>query len=360
MESLAYVHLSLAYEAADNIQSVSVSSNLRLFQGLNWKKLSSCAWIYWLSLAVALSILGVAGQASAALQEGDRSPEVITLQQRLQRLGYFNARTTGYFGSLTKEAVIQFQTAKKLNPDGVVGPQTLAALGEIKKSTPRTNTITRVRTNTTATSTKTRTPQQPVSQPSNNFLTLGSSGQAVQALQETLKGIGLYRGSVNGVFGSETEAAVKQFQQANRLTADGIVGPRTRAALPVVGGSSADSLQLGDQSKDVADLQRRLRQLAYFRGRMTGYFDAETQQALIQFQREQRLPADGVAGQKTLLVLQKISDRAGIVALQKRLKEKGFYRGSLDGNFGPQTKAAIAEAQKAYDVSADDIVNGRF
>ena len=59
----------------------------------------------------------------------------------------------------------------------------------------------------------------------------GSSGSEVRTLQSRLKQWGYYSGSVDGVFGSGTLAAVKYFQRKNGLSADGIVGPATAAAL---------------------------------------------------------------------------------------------------------------------------------
>ena len=79
-------------------------------------------------------------------------------------------------------------------------------------------------------------------------LRYGSSGAKVKELQQKLKRWGYYSGSVDGIFGSGTQSAVKRFQKKNGLTADGIVGPKTAAALGMTltsssssGGSSASS-----------------------------------------------------------------------------------------------------------------------
>lgn len=53
---------------------------------------------------------------------------VLDIQQRLTALGYNPGPLDGVWGPTTRKAVIAFQTAKKLSPDGVVGPKTLAAL----------------------------------------------------------------------------------------------------------------------------------------------------------------------------------------------------------------------------------------
>lgn len=59
---------------------------------------------------------------------GASGAEVTALQQELQNLGYFTATPTGYFGSITQQAVEAFQTAKGISPTGYVGPLTLNAL----------------------------------------------------------------------------------------------------------------------------------------------------------------------------------------------------------------------------------------
>jgi len=63
------------------------------------------------------------------------------------------------------------------------------------------------------------------------LLKLGSSGEDVAALQRALEDAGFSPGSVDGVFGPATEAAVLAFQRSEKLAADGIVGPNTAEAL---------------------------------------------------------------------------------------------------------------------------------
>jgi peptidoglycan hydrolase-like protein with peptidoglycan-binding domain len=59
----------------------------------------------------------------------------------------------------------------------------------------------------------------------------GSPGEHVEHLQRLLKVAGVYPGSIDGVFGPETEAAVRAYQQKAGLPVDGIAGPNTMAAL---------------------------------------------------------------------------------------------------------------------------------
>lgn len=66
----------------------------------------------------------------------------------------------------------------------------------------------------------------------------GSRGDTVKQIQQKLKRWGYYSGSVDGIFGSGTKKAVIYFQQKNGLTADGIVGAKTLAALGISAGGT--------------------------------------------------------------------------------------------------------------------------
>ena len=83
-------------------------------------------------------------------------------------------------------------------------------------------------------------------------LRYGSRGDKVKELQQKLKRWGYYTGSIDGIFGSGTQAAVKNFQKKNGLTADGIVGPKTAAALGMNLTSSSSSS--GSSSSSSGDL----------------------------------------------------------------------------------------------------------
>lgn len=72
-------------------------------------------------------------------------------------------------------------------------------------------------------------------------LKVGSSGAQVKTLQTKLNNWGYDAGTVDGIFGSKTQAAVKRFQQKNGLVVDGIVGAKTAAALGMTLTSSSSS-----------------------------------------------------------------------------------------------------------------------
>ncbi len=65
------------------------------------------------------------------------------------------------------------------------------------------------------------------------FSKFGSRGAEVSAIQVRLSSLGYYKGNIDGIYGSATEKAVKQFQYDNGLVADGIAGEKTLAALGI-------------------------------------------------------------------------------------------------------------------------------
>lgn len=67
----------------------------------------------------------------------------------------------------------------------------------------------------------------------NSLSKIGSVGDEVSEIQSRLKKWGYYDGKVDGVFGSATRNAVIKFQKNNNLTADGVVGAKTLAALGI-------------------------------------------------------------------------------------------------------------------------------
>ena len=89
----------------------------------------------------------------------------------------------------------------------------------------------------------------------------GSNGAVVTQIQTKLKSWGYYTGTVDGIYGSVTERAVRAFQQKNGLTVDGKAGDQTLAAMglsAVSGGNSGNSGGSGGASSSQVDLLARL------------------------------------------------------------------------------------------------------
>ena len=83
----------------------------------------------------------------------------------------------------------------------------------------------------------------------------GAQGDTVKKIQQRLADWGYYSGNVDSIYGSRTETAVKKFQKANGLTADGVAGPATLAAIGLPAGPSGGSSG-GGSSTDVNLLAR--------------------------------------------------------------------------------------------------------
>lgn len=76
----------------------------------------------------------------------------------------------------------------------------------------------------------------------------GSRGNEVTQIQTKLKRWGYYKGSVDGIYGSKTVSAVKSFQRKNGLTADGIAGTKTLAAMGITSSSNSGSSSSSNSS----------------------------------------------------------------------------------------------------------------
>jgi peptidoglycan hydrolase-like protein with peptidoglycan-binding domain/tetratricopeptide (TPR) repeat protein len=134
---------------------------------------------------------------------GERAERVTALQQQLSWLGLEPGPVDGRYGPLTTGAVTRFQQAHGLAVDGVVGPLTADVL---------------------AASAPGRAASAPERASSARI-------ERVKALQRQLGVLGLDPGPVDGRYGPLTTTAVKRFQQAHDLHADGIADPRTQRAV---------------------------------------------------------------------------------------------------------------------------------
>ena len=359
METLAYLHLATANEAPldlDYSAWIATGESLKQFGKSTFdylwtqKKLSTTATVSLLSLTLSLTLLGMTAQA-AVVQQGDRGEEVTVVQQRLQQLGYYKATVTGYFGSLTKEAVIQFQQAKGLVPDGIVGANTLAAMGGQPQSSSKSG--------------KLPSPKL-VKETSARILRLGDKGSQVSVLQESLAAAG-FPSRVNGIFDDATQKAVMRFQQARSLTVDGVVGPQTWGALPAVGGSNPASRARNNRSRTTPSNTSNRTSPSNSASRSTPRTTSSRTSPSNSASRStpkttssRTSPNNSASRSTPMATAIRLSPPSNVInlsttgQLQKRLKELGFYRGAIDGIWGPQTQAAVEAAQRAYGVQLSD------
>ena len=260
--------------------------------------------------------------AGTTLRYDMRGDAVLKLQQDLNKLGYYSGTISGHFGSKTEAAVMSFQKANGLSADGIAGSKTLAKIATALGSSSSGSSSNSSSSNSSSSSTS-----------SSSLLKQGTKSEAVRTLQQNLKTLGYYTGSVTGNFGPLTKEAVYSFQKANGLSADGIAGEKTLAAVSskLKGGSSSGSsnssssssssgsnnsssstssllntsltLQQGTKNDEVLKLQNMLTSLGFYTGNKTGNFGEKTADAVIAYQKSKGLTADGIAGKKTLAAI---------------------------------------------------------
>lgn len=98
----------------------------------------------------------------------------------------------------------------------------------------------------------------------------GSRGETVRQIQQKLKRWGYYKGSVDGIYGAQTTAAVKYFQRKNGLSVDGKAGPKTLAVMGISVSGSSSSGTSGQNSYSNSDINL-LARLVYGEARGESY-----------------------------------------------------------------------------------------
>jgi len=136
----------------------------------------------------------------------------------------------------------------------------------------------------------------------------------VAALQVGLRREGLYAGAVDGVYGTGTSLAVAELQRRAGLPATGVVGPGTRQLLGVYARATLGSRPLarGTSGWDVAALQFLLAWHGFPSGTLNGELGVSTEAALMRFEQWAGLPEDGVAGPDVLAALREPLPRSPI------------------------------------------------
>ena len=225
----------------------------------------------------------------------------------------------------------------------------------------------------------------------------GNQGSQVSNIQSCLQRLGYFNGPVTGKFGSLTQNGVIRFQKANGVTADGVVGSRTKQLLQsqcqsrsTSGGNVSGELQLGSRGAAVKALQQDLRHLGFFNHPITSYFGSETQQAVIQFQQSHGIRAIGVVGPRTTEAIsvslnqiqRPVSDYpiqppegiggdnlpnalnpgaagAEVTELQQSLRRLGYFNSNPTGYFGPTTRDAVVRFQQANGIIPNGIADSQ-
>ena len=302
------------------------------------------------------------------LRLGSTGDDVADLQRQLALLRYYDGEADGRYSTAVQEAVRAFQERNGLTADGIAGRETQDLL---YSSQAQAKLIS-------------------AEAPDETYLLLkqGSIGIEVRRLQARLLEMGFYSGGVDGLYGQTTVDAVRAFQRANGLSADGQAGQKTQERLYSSAAKASDSpvalgdpdenrvLSVGMTGNDVYALQERLIALRYLNGVADGVFGAETRDALVAYQKNNGLTADGTTNAATWRRLNGSSRASGatpspapraqatmhegdsgenVYLLQARLFELGYYDGRIDGRYGAETTDAVRAFQRANGLAADGV-----
>lgn len=243
------------------------------------------------------------------LYSGMRGYDVYVVQCKLLSLNYpiqYITTSYGYFGSETVAAVKQFQKDNGLKQTGKVDstlrrylwPSTIYNAEETQKA-------------------QEGTVDDPYEE---RILKRGMYGEDVKSAQMKLKAGGYLVGNADGIFGAETEKAVKRIQKDWNIKVDGKIGPQTWVAIKALNvdnaeqvvvdvnlnstGASHKTLRQGSSGSAVTKLQQHLITLGYLPvGSDDGKYGPITTMAVMQFQLDYGLATDGVCGTRTFTMI---------------------------------------------------------
>lgn len=308
-----------------------------------------------------MMLLGILGAAGAErLQYGDAGPKVLALQQRLKLLAFYDDVLDGKYGYQTYLAVKKFQESAGLTADGIAGPKTLEKLGTIEPGL------------------------------SGETYVPGDSKPGIPEIQGRLNALGYLSGSETGIYDDTMLKAVLAFQKTNGLPENGIIDGVVLAQMKAVtalgksignweAGLSILRLELHDFYDAVAAVQELLFKLDYV-DVTDGYYRESTRDAVMLFQQKNGLPADGVVGPGTYMMLtnpaaKKKTDPTPpggtgadfkllynksegplVVTLQNALAALGYYNGPINGNYDYATYLAVKAFQQHNGLTVDGVV----
>ena len=270
------------------------------------------------------------------LRRGSRGEAVAAIQQPLYDLGYYNYYIDGIFGWRTELAVKLLQADLNLPVTGIADEdlqRTILAGGL---------------------------------EPYDPYKTLrrGSSGWRVQQMQLRLRDLGYLADDADSIFGPRTEKAVALFQTENGLRSTGVADSDTLRRLfsdTANACSTYIDLQRGDSGYRVRELNQRLKDLYYLEGEVGSSYGSATVAAVKRFQQEVGLKQTGIATvavQRELfartapeysgyITLRRGDSNLRVRQMQQRLRDLGYYTGSIDSYFGKSTQTAVKKFQMA-------------
>ena len=264
--------------------------------------------LFLLALVTVLGLLPVHHADAAAMKQGSKGTTVKQLQQNLIGLGYLDGTADGSYGSKTRKAVEGFQAEFGLKADGTAGEATQTAIynAVVRLQVELKNAGYAPGTADGHFGSKTRAALEKFQRDEELEVTgemnkatwsamdrssMGIRGGAaartaeqIKRMQQALIGLGYLSDKADGVYGSKTREAVRQYQKAYGLTADGSAGSKTMTSL----------------KNTVTALQSDLARKGYYSGKIDSSFGSGTQAAVKAYQKKNGLNQTGIAGASTM------------------------------------------------------------
>ena len=185
---------------------------------------------------------------------------------------------------------------------------------------------------------------KPVDKQPTSWNNKGYAKSYIKTQQRLLKDLGFYKGGVDGILGTQTDAATREFQKKYGLEVDGLPGPQTNKKL--VSLTKTDSIKLlqkavGAVADDIwgADTDKRLRVVmaASSYAGTTFPFGVKYAQTVVGTR------ADGFWGDNS-----RAAHDETVKKVQRALADLGFYSGEIDGIWGSDTTAGYTAARKKF------------
>lgn len=282
---------------------------------------------------------------------GNNDQETIKIiQQKLIASHFLRGKPDGFFGVITKNAVINFQFAVGLPATGIVDSKTWEQLILTQNEPPLTTRPT---------------------------LKSGDTGIEVKHLQLYLTALGFNTGTADGIFGRNTRNAVLAFQATRNLVPTGIVDSLTWRDIDNLFAASdtpiptlMPTIKENDHGSEVSLLQKMLSTVGYPIYEGNGFFDKQTTQQVIKFQKDNNLIADGIVGPQTwdslfmiitppyhYPIIHEGDSGDEVKILQDKLQILGYFAGTPTGSFDKVTASSVKQFQSNNGLISSGIVD---
>ena len=362
-----------------------------------------------LSICMLVSAVVVSGYADtySPLKRDMTSNDVKKMQQRLIELGYLDSGATGYYGSMTVDAVAAFQKAIGFSVNGAKASSEMLSILYGNDAPAKT------------TGSSTGSTQDKEETTSVYALSYNMNNDSVKKMQASLKELGYFSSNTTGYYGEVTATAVALFLESIGVTSDGmrITAAQLKELYSITSGSDGSSsgsstptpeptiwlpdmddivhvtLYYGDTSDSIKLMQQRLIALGYLKTSATGGYWGETAKSVKAFLQAAGMSGDGKTATVDMLELlfsanapikgstvsptataapggsntqttapapetltqltYSTESSAAVRRMQDRLRELGYFKADSTGNYYRETMKAVRAFLQAVGMSGD-------